>query len=110
MIGRIFTSALVIALAFVFSSAAFGQEAPKKEMKKEDKRVYKTVTCSPECGFMVRSHDDKELTEIVKSHAKKMHNKDLTDKDVMSMAKTEGAPEPKPEMKKEEPKKEEKKY
>jgi predicted small metal-binding protein len=47
----------------------------------------KKVECDPKCGFMVRSHDEKELVEITKQHAKKSHNKDLTDKDIKSMIK-----------------------
>ena len=97
----------VLVLAFALSSIAVAQEAPKKEMKKEEKHVYKSVTCDPQCGFMVRSHDEKELTEIVKMHAKKQHNMEMTDKDVQAKMKTEGM-----EMKKEEKKemmKEEKK-
>lgn len=27
-----------------------------------------------ECGFMVRSHSDKEIVDIAKTHAKNIHN------------------------------------
>jgi predicted small metal-binding protein len=47
----------------------------------------KEVTCDPSCGFMVRSHDEKELTEIVKSHAKNAHNMSITDNDVKAKMK-----------------------
>jgi predicted small metal-binding protein len=33
----------------------------------------KTITCDPMCGFMVRSHNEDELVEMAKAHAKKMH-------------------------------------
>jgi predicted small metal-binding protein len=42
----------------------------------------KEVTCDPMCGFMVRSHDEKELSEIVKAHAKNVHNMSITESDV----------------------------
>lgn len=42
----------------------------------------KKVECDPSCGFMVRTHDEKELIEIVKTHAKKVHNMTVTDKDI----------------------------
>jgi predicted small metal-binding protein len=45
------------------------------------------VTCDPQCGFMVQSHDKKELIGIVKNHVKNMHKKNITDEDVMKMAK-----------------------
>ncbi|MBI5676371.1 MAG: DUF1059 domain-containing protein [Nitrospirae bacterium] len=33
----------------------------------------KKIECDPMCGFMVRSHDEKELIEIGLEHAKKFH-------------------------------------
>ena len=54
-----------------------------------DKHNLKSVSCSPECGFMVRSHDEKELAAIVIEHAKTQHNKAITEKDVKGMTKTE---------------------
>lgn len=42
----------------------------------------KKVECDPLCGFMVRTHDEKELIEIVKAHAKKAHNMTVSDKEV----------------------------
>jgi predicted small metal-binding protein len=42
----------------------------------------KTVECDAPCNFMVRSHDEKEIIEIVKQHAKKMHDMTITDDDV----------------------------
>jgi predicted small metal-binding protein len=52
----------------------------------------KTVSCPPECGFMCRSHDEKELIEIVKAHAKAAHGKVLTDDQVRSFMQAEPAP------------------
>ena len=47
----------------------------------------KKVECDPKCGFMVQSHDEKELIEIAKQHAKKSHNMALTENDIKSMIK-----------------------
>jgi hypothetical protein len=30
----------------------------------------KKIECEPKCGFMVRSHDEKELVELAIKHAK----------------------------------------
>ena len=108
---------LAFVLTVSFSSVAFtqdnkGQETMKKDdmkkddMKKDDAKKgdmgkemamgpLKSVTCDPSCGFMVQSHNEKELIAMVKMHAKKMHNKVLSDKDVKSMMKTVDAPPPK---------------
>lgn len=50
-------------------------------------QVLKQVSCDPECGFMIRSHDEKELTNIVKMHTKNAHNMNITDKDVQDRMK-----------------------
>ncbi len=42
----------------------------------------KKIECDPACGFMVRSHNEKELIELVKRHAKKSHNKSVSEKDI----------------------------
>jgi predicted small metal-binding protein len=44
--------------------------------------VLKKVECDPTCGFMVRSHDEKELIELVRQHAKIFHKMDMSEKDV----------------------------
>ena len=48
----------------------------------------KKIECDPICGFMARSHDEKELIEIALGHAKKFH-KDIkvTEKEVKTMIK-----------------------
>jgi len=90
---------VVIVVAFAFSSLALAQESATKPaqkpeakpaMKPAEQMTYKSVTCDPTCGFMVRSHNDKELTSIVITHAKNAHDKTMTEKDVAAMAKTEG--------------------
>ena len=42
----------------------------------------KKVECDSPCNFCVKSHDENEIIEIVKQHAKKMHDKTITDNDV----------------------------
>lgn len=40
------------------------------------------VECPPECGFLVRSHDEHELIDIVLSHATNVHEVEYTASDV----------------------------
>jgi predicted small metal-binding protein len=47
----------------------------------------KKVECDPKCGFVVQSHDEKEIVEIALQHAKKSHNMEITEKDVKDMMK-----------------------
>jgi predicted small metal-binding protein len=42
----------------------------------------KKVECDPKCGFMIRSHDEKEVINAAIQHAKKSHNEKLTEKEV----------------------------
>lgn len=101
MMKKTFLPALFILLAFAFSSVAVAQEMKKAEGKKEEK-VLKSAECDPACGFMVRSHDEAEVMSVIKEHANKVHNMDMTDAQVKGMMKTEKM---KPMMKKEEKKK-----
>ena len=78
---------LFVAAAIAMGSAV-AQESGEKAAK-EGKPALKSVSCDPDCGFMVRSHDEKELSAIVIDHAKKQHNKVITEKDVKGMMKTE---------------------
>lgn len=41
----------------------------------------KKIECDPMCGFMIRSHDEKELVEVAKQHLKKIHKMKLSDKE-----------------------------
>lgn len=47
----------------------------------------KKVECDSPCNFAVKSHDEKEMIEIVKQHAKQMHNMSISDKEVKQMMK-----------------------
>jgi predicted small metal-binding protein len=88
MMKRLMIPVLLVLFAFTVSSVAVAQEAKKEGAKKTEKQVLKQVTCDPSCGFMVRSHDEKELAQIVIAHAKNAHNKDLTETDVKAIMKT----------------------
>lgn len=97
MIKNIFVSLLLVVFVFALAIPAYTQESAKKPM------VMKSVSCNPDCGFMCRSHDEKELSAIVIDHAHNAHGKTIAEKDVKSMMKTEPmAPkmEKKPMMKK----------
>lgn len=109
MIRRLSAILVAVVLALVFSTISFAQDttkaAPVKEGKSEmakpemakpemgkgemSKAAMYTVTCDPACGFMVRSHDQKEVVDITIKHAKRAHNKKVTEKDVKGMMKTE---------------------
>jgi predicted small metal-binding protein len=47
----------------------------------------KKVECDPKCGFMIQSHDEKEVIKIAIEHAKKSHNMTITEKEVRDMMK-----------------------
>ena len=52
------------------------------------KTTLKKLECDPVCGFMIRSHDEKEVIEIALEHAKKFHKEmKITEKDVKGMIK-----------------------
>jgi len=101
------TIAIIFAvLALAFACGSLAQEA-KKEGKKETQaaaqtkqeaakdakkptapRTMKFVSCTkPDCGFWAKSHSAKELRGIMKRHAKKYHNVELTDKQLKEMVK-----------------------
>lgn len=42
----------------------------------------KKISCDPECGFMVQSHDETEAMEIARRHAKEKHGMDVSDEDL----------------------------
>jgi len=98
MLKKMSATILALLLFVSFSLISFAQESSKKEMKDEktamtrsDKEMgpVKSVSCGAECGFTVKSRNEKELVSIVKDHVKKMHQKKVSDKDVQAMMKTE---------------------
>ena len=52
----------------------------------------KQIQCDDMCGFMVRSHDEKEVVQLAKQHVKNVHKMDVSDADLKNKMKT--APEP----------------
>lgn len=52
---------------------------------KVKKAELKQLECPPECGFMVRSQDEKEIIEMAKQHARKSHKMTITDKELKEM-------------------------
>ncbi len=51
--------------------------------------TFKKVECDPPCGFMVKSHDEREIIDLVKQHAKRAHKMNVAEKDIRSKMKTE---------------------
>ncbi len=47
----------------------------------------KKIECDPKCGFMVQSHDEKEVVDIAMQHAKKSHKMNITEKELKGMMK-----------------------
>lgn len=48
----------------------------------------KSISCDPICGFMVRSHDEEELIEMITAHGNKMHPEvKMTEEQLRSMIK-----------------------
>jgi predicted small metal-binding protein len=48
----------------------------------------KKIECDPACGFSVQSHDEREVIEIAKKHAKEKHDMDATDQQLKDMVKS----------------------
>lgn len=48
----------------------------------------KQIQCDDMCGFMVRSHDEKEMLEIAKAHVKNVHKMTVTDTDLKARVTT----------------------
>jgi len=49
----------------------------------------KSINCDPECGFMVKSHDEKEVVAVAREHAKSRHQMDVSDVEMQKRMKTE---------------------
>ncbi|MBI4842864.1 MAG: DUF1059 domain-containing protein [Nitrospirae bacterium] len=50
-------------------------------------KMLKQIECPPECGFLVRSHDEKELIDIAKAHAKNIHDIKMSDGELKNIMK-----------------------
>jgi predicted small metal-binding protein len=98
---RIIGMILVAVLALSFSALAVPrqdamqkgamQKGEMKESPKEMSKDLKEVQCDPACGFMMRSHDEKEVIDATIKHAQKAHGKKISAKDVRGMMKTVAA-------------------
>jgi len=107
MVKKLSALLFAVILAVCFTTITRAQETTQQEAKKEakpemtktekapEKGAMYSVNCDPTCGFMCRSHDKKELTDIVMKHAQKAHGKKMTAKEVQGMMKTEEATESK---------------
>lgn len=49
---------------------------------KEGKQQLKQINCGPECGFLMRSHDEKEIIEATKKHVKQFHGQDMSEAEI----------------------------
>ncbi len=49
---------------------------------KEKKHQLKQIDCGPECGFLIRSHDEKEIVDIARKHVKQFHGMDMSEQDI----------------------------
>jgi len=65
------------------SKGMMNKDFMSKGMMMEEKLM--KVSCAPECGFSMTSHDENELIGMIKAHAKNMHNKKVTSDEVRSM-------------------------
>lgn len=45
------------------------------------------IECDPKCGFMVQSHDEKEVIDVAREHARKKHGMSVSEKDAREMLK-----------------------
>ncbi len=45
----------------------------------------KKIECPAPCNFSVKSHDEKEIVELTRQHAKKQHNMTITEQDARKM-------------------------
>jgi len=49
--------------------------------------MMKAIECDPKCGFMVKSHDEKEVMNMGMEHAKKAHKMKVSMDDAKKMMK-----------------------
>jgi predicted small metal-binding protein len=83
-------SAAALALVLAFGTVAFVRA--EGAAKSEKDQPLKMAACPPECGFACTSRDEKELVEVLKTHAKTHHDMDLTDEQARGMIKPVAKP------------------
>ena len=104
MVKQLSVIVLLILLAAVFTAPSFGQEAGKMEGKKmemkkmegkkmemkEEMGAMKSFSCDDKCGYMVKSHDGKEVMSSAMAHVKKHHAEmKMSEKQIKEMVKEE---------------------
>jgi len=52
---------------------------------KDSKDTLKQISCDPECGFQIRSHEEKEVVKFAHDHVKAVHHKDVPTNELKSM-------------------------
>lgn len=96
MVKTILTAIALFVLALAVPAPARSQAKEQKppadqkmDMSKKDMKMegLKMASCDPACGFRVVSHDEAEIVDIVKTHAKSKHNHAMTDEEVKKMIK-----------------------
>ncbi|MBI4895603.1 MAG: DUF1059 domain-containing protein [Candidatus Aenigmarchaeota archaeon] len=50
--------------------------------------VMKSIECNPDCGFMIRSHEQEEVLSVAKIHAKIQHRLNPTFNELKKMMKS----------------------
>jgi len=45
----------------------------------------KQISCDPECGFLIRSHEEKEVVKMAHDHVKTAYHKDVSTNELKSM-------------------------
>jgi predicted small metal-binding protein len=63
---------------------------PRLKRRKEVRTMagkLKKLECDPKCGFVIQSHDEKEVIDIAIKHAKKAHSMDVSEKEARGMMK-----------------------
>ena len=83
------STAVLLAGALALAAVTFSVADDSAAKTPAPPPALKSVSCPPDCGFMCRSHDEKELIEIVKAHAKNAHGRILTDEQIRSFMQTE---------------------
>lgn len=48
----------------------------------------KMIECDPDCGFMIKSHDENEVVAVAKEHVNTKHDMDVDDAEMRKKMKT----------------------
>jgi predicted small metal-binding protein len=89
MLNRFTSFVIVVLFAVVSSYSASSQEGKKQEPVKteqKEKTPLKEFACNDD-DFTVRSHNEKEIVDVIKSHMKTYHNMTGDEKEIKQMIK-----------------------